>query len=341
MSNLDLAMTDNPTPTHDVSDLDTPVTEEQLAAYSIRRQAYAASFFRRQVAKYEQHLEPSAVSTFTCWWNKGIDGFRLFTESQQDFDGQAFAACDRWLERWTKRRTKAILTGKIETASQSQDEQEVSRIRASWGISTLAAKRISTAIRQGVTKFVPELRNKSPEWTRKSLLFPEVSSSGESDAIQDAWVKLLTEAKDISGPAARSAGGTAGRQMARKDEHFIPLSQLQNSAPGAPEITFDSLRTAWTAEDYQRSDESRTETALGEMQDDVRLAILAQFRGDNPEDHAFIVDYLKRTEREVIFRRGRRISVSRRGANTTPEERKRAHDILKGLRKWEELELEK
>ncbi|MGA2876895.1 MAG: hypothetical protein ABSE82_15355, partial [Nitrososphaerales archaeon] len=121
-------------------------TEEELAVYSVRRQAFAANFFRRQVARYKQYLEPSAVAGFTRWWTGCTDGFRLFTETQQEFDGQAFAACDVWLERWVKRQAKAIVAGKIEETPPSQDKQkqdEVARIRASWGLSTTDAKRIS------------------------------------------------------------------------------------------------------------------------------------------------------------------------------------------------------
>jgi hypothetical protein len=329
-------MTDNLTP-------DTPdFTEEELAAYSVMRQAFAANFFRRQVARYEQYLEPAALTGFTCWWNKHIDGFRLFTESQHDFDGQAFSACDRWLERWVKRRTKAILTGEVEKSPTSSQDDEVSRLKAKWGISNLEAKKISTAIRKGVKEFVPELRNKSMTWTGKSLLFPTVISPGESDAVQDAWVKLLTASTDgINGPDAFSAGGSAGRRLVRKDFRFVPISQLENADPGAQEVTLDGVRKAWLDEEYQSSDESKTETALGEMQDAVRLAILSQFRHERPDDHAFVVDYLDRVKREVIFRGGRRVSISKRGAKTTPEERKRAHDILKGLRKREYEELAK
>jgi hypothetical protein len=124
--------------TSDTQDL----TEEELVAYSIKRQAYAANFFRRQVARYEQHLEPSAVTAFTRWWNSRRDSFRLFTETQQKFDGQAFPACDSWLERWMKRKANALVTGEVEKAPTSSQDDEANRIRAAWGLSTLDAKRI-------------------------------------------------------------------------------------------------------------------------------------------------------------------------------------------------------
>jgi hypothetical protein len=116
---------------------------------------------------------------------------------------------------------------------------------------------------------------------------------------------------------------------------------LQSADPEAPEVTVDGVQKVWTDEDYQRSEESKVETVLGEIQDAVRLAILAQFRQEASADYVFIVDYLKRVERDVLFRHGRRVSVSKRGAKTTPEERTRASNILKRLRKWEELELQK
>ena len=320
------------------SDLDTAITEEELAAYSVMRQAFAANFFRRQIAKYEQHLGSSAIAAFTRWWNSRVDSFRLFTESQREFDGQAFDACDRWLERWVKQQAKAIATGKIETSP--SPDQEVSRIRASWGISNSDAKNISKVIRQGVKKFVPALRNKSAMYTGKSLLFPTVISPGESDAVQDAWVALLTKSESgTTKGAAYSAGGSAGRKIVRKDARFIPISQLQ-SANLETEVTLDDVQKIATDEDYQKSNESKVETILGEARDAIRRAILSQFCHDTPEDYDFIVDYLKRVDRDVVLRHGRRVSVSKRGAKTTPEERKRAHDIMKKLRKWEISELQ-
>ena len=323
--------------------LDTPVfTEEELAAYSILRQAFAASFFRRQLARYKESL-PSAVKDFTKWWNGCINGFSLFNETQQEFDRQSFAACDVWLERWIKQQAQAMATGKIETPPQDKQEQEVARIRASWGISTADAKRISKTIRQGVKKFVPELRNKSVTWAGTSLLFPTgtVISSGESDAIQDAWVKLLTGSTDgVNGPAAHSAGGTAARQMVREEAHLTPISQLQTADPEAPEVTLDGVQKGLTDEDYRHTDESKVESALGAVQDAIRLAILAQFRGEAPDDYDFIVSYLDRVERVVLFRGGRRVSISKRGAKPSPEERTRAKDIMKKLRRWEEMETE-
>lgn len=319
------------------------IAEEELAAYSLKRQMFAANFFRRQVARYKEYLESAAIREFTKWWAGCSKGFNLFASTQQEFDGQAFAACDAWLLRRTQRQVKSIAAG-VPAPPQSEKEKEqdeVTRIKAKWGISTTDAKRISKVIKQGVRRFVPELRNKVT-WESTSLLFDnETISSGESDAIQDAWVKLLgSEDDSVDDGAAYSAGGSAGRKKVRADKRFIPISQLQSADPKAPEVTLDGVQKFFTDEDYRHTDESKVEAMHGHMQDDVRLAILTQFRNEAHEDYVFVVDYLDRVKREVIFRGGRRVSISKRGAKTTPQERKRASNILKRLRKWETLELQ-
>lgn len=108
---------------------DTGIDEEILAAYSLKRQMFAANFFRRQVARYKDYLEPSAVAAFTRWWSRVVNGFNQFAETQREFDGQAFAACDDWLARWMARRAKDIVAGKIEMASsQDKEQDEIARI---------------------------------------------------------------------------------------------------------------------------------------------------------------------------------------------------------------------
>ena len=322
------------------SDLDTAITEEELAAYSVMRQAFAANFFRRQIAKYEQHLGSSAITAFTRWWNSRVDSFRLFTESQREFDGQAFEACDRWLERWVKQQVKTIATGKIETPS--SPDQEVSRIRASWGISNSDAKNISKVIRQGVKKSIP-FRLRKTTWAWDSLLEKRAyqGTQKEDDAIQTAWVTLLTKSRGskIDGRDAHIAGINAGRDNGREDAKLMPISQMGNDGPDEPEVTLDGVRKFLTEDEDAKTDEGKVEAIQAALQDSVRRTILCQFKGERPDDYAFIVDYFSRVERDVKFRGGHMISVPKRGAKTTPEERKRAHDILKRLRKWEMLEL--
>jgi hypothetical protein len=301
-----------------------------------QQRRFAANFYRMILPKYESALGRAAVVNFTREWREWRTYRTVtnqFAQTQREFNVEAQAACDRWLNRWTQKKTKQIIDGEPEAAPTPQDDVE--KLQSAWGIDSKKAKRISENIRRGVKRYVPELRNKDVDWTGKSLLVPGVISPRESDAVQDAWVALLTKSDNVRDGDAYSAGGSAGRKLARKDAHLVPISQLQSTDPDAPETTLDSVQKFSTEEDYQRTDEGWIEKEAAADQDTLRLAILNQFRQDYPEDHAFIVDYLERDEREVRFRSGHIVSFSKRGAKVTPEERQRARRILSWLQQRE------
>ena len=297
---------------------------------------FAANLYRTLLPKYEAALGHAAVVNFTRWWCQWRTYRTItnqFARTQREFNIEAQSAVDGWLNTWVRDTTQKIIDGEPEVAPTPEDDVE--RIKSAWGVDE--AVKISEVIRKGIKKYVPELRNKDATYTGKSLLFPTVISPGESNAVQDAWVKLLTKSKDtINGPEAFSAGGSAGREIVRKDARIIPISQLQSADPDAPETTLNGVQKFLTEEDYQRDVDYQSEKEDAAEQDAIRLAILNQFRKDQPEDYAFVVAYLTRVEREPRFRGGRIISVSKRGAKATPDERKRAHNILSGLQKWEQ-----
>lgn len=119
------------------------ISVEELAAYQETQRAFAANFFRRQIVRYETQLGLDAAVRFTRWWKNYAHTIALFAETQQEFDGEAFSSCDDWLSRWVQRQAKLIIAGEKETAPSPEDE--VARIRASWGV-TKGALRIPPSI---------------------------------------------------------------------------------------------------------------------------------------------------------------------------------------------------
>jgi ketosteroid isomerase-like protein len=301
-----------------------------------QQRRFASSFYRKILPKYEAALGHVAAVNFTRWWREWRTYRTVtnqFARTQREFNIEAQAASDGWLNVWAQDTTQKIIDGEPEAAPTPQDDVE--KLQSAWGIDAKKAKRFSETIRRGVKRYVPELRNKDVDWTGKSLLFSGVVSPGESDAIQDAWVALLTKSDTVRDGDAYSAGGSAGRKIVRKGARIVSISQLQSTDPDAPETTLDSVQKFLTEEDYAKDVDAESEKDDAATQDAVRLAILNQFKQESPDDYAFIVDYLIRDERVPRFRNGHIISIAARGAKVTPEEQKRARGILSNLRKQE------
>jgi hypothetical protein len=301
--------------------------------YELRRR-FAADFYRRQQPKYETALGHAASVDFTRqWreWREYREAINQQARTQREFDKSAFAFCDEWLRKWTPEKIEQVTSGEPEVPPTPEDE--VARLSAAWGVD---AERISEVIRKGTKKSIPyRLRKRS--WTYDNLLKKRAyqGTQKDDDAVQDAWVALLTNSNGtIDGRDAHIAGINAGRDNGRQDAKLIPISQMNSDDPDAPEATLDSVRVFDTELDYQNTDEYQMDLA----QDAVRRVIINQFKQESPDDYCFIVDYLSRVEREPRFRGGRIVLVSKRGSKTTPAERKRAHDILLRLKQWESSE---
>lgn len=183
---------------------------------------------------------------------------------------------------------------------------------------------LTLGIKGGIAKVIP-----STVWK---------STGKHDDATQDAWVRLLEE-KAFDPKSAYLAGMRAGTDVLRKGSHEVVNSQVEMSE-GSDDFLTTTADRVDPSDAYRRNLDGWVGTHIDEEQDRLRRVLLQQFRTDQPEDYAFLIGYVARVGRgQVRFRKGRLVSVSRRGAHFTVEERKRAHDIILRLRRLESSEI--
>ncbi|MFZ3277989.1 MAG: hypothetical protein WA182_13895 [Candidatus Sulfotelmatobacter sp.] len=123
--------------------LDYHLSDEFLEAQAQQR-AFSSSFFRRMVPNYQTQLGPDAAKNFTRWWTSNCPFIGVASSTQREFDGAAHDACNFWLTRWTQRKMKQVLAGEPEAPPTENDE--VSKIRASWGVTKNQVLRIPPSI---------------------------------------------------------------------------------------------------------------------------------------------------------------------------------------------------
>jgi DNA-directed RNA polymerase specialized sigma24 family protein len=126
------------------------LSDEFLEAQAQQR-AFASSFFRRQISRYEAELGADAVRSFTRWWTSNSSYVGVSAETQREFDGAAHDVCDLWLNRWAQKKTKQIIAGETEVAPAPMDEVKI--LSAKWGIT------------KGLPLPIPQPKPVQPTWS--------------------------------------------------------------------------------------------------------------------------------------------------------------------------------
>jgi hypothetical protein len=258
--------------------------------------------------------------------------FRLHaTLTELNCDGSTQSRLISWYWRASK-LWSADSQAEFDAIAESEIRSAVDRLDRNAEI----VQRHTSAVKAGLKRSIPaRLRSESK------------STTGiVDDATQDAWTRLFRDV-DVDARTANNAGRSAGRDEVRKRLREVPVSQLNlpdaDSEDPAPPEERDGL-FPWDKVDP--SDRSRSNldeqvwAFLRDGQDDLRRNILNEFRRDAPDDYDFIVEYVSRLRVDVVFRRGRVVPLSKRGARLTQQERNRAKAILDRLRRTERKALD-